>query len=412
MTRRHWAALTTTYGRAVGVLYVVVIALTGCTSTITGTSAVEAGFTPGEPVPALMDPGNYPTAPHAPYGAAGANGAIVEGQRMAEYVVGPWEVDPGIVHTVQHGTLVWKDAASLSNNLLGTARAAIAEALGFVVGFSSARTSALPGQIKTLDHVVLRFPSEADATAAAAEMSVPVRADTGTDNAPETTIPIPGHPGSVGLTHIGTDGSGGVTGYTAHGPYVFYDVASAQGGDVGTAAALVAKAVDLQGPRIDEFSPTDPAKLGDLPLDPTGLAARTLPLPKNKSATVYNGVWGPYASLHFAVDPVMAAPVNADAGVVARSYLMSMVWETKDAAGAQKLLQSFLSADPDSTAKPTNGVTGLPSAKCSTSATDDPSQPSVVCYYAVDRYVVDVASRQDVDVQQQAAAQYLILTAK
>jgi hypothetical protein len=413
MTQRRWAS-TTGRARRIGVLCGVVALVAGCTSTITGASALEAGFKPGDPVPGLMDPGNYPTTPHAAYGAAGAGGVIVEGQRMADFVVGPWEVDPQLVDSVPHGSLVWKDAASLTNNLLGTARGSIAGAHGFVVGFSSSRTSTPPGQIKSLANVVLRFPTPADATAAAAEMGMPLPAsDNGIGDTAEVPIPIPGHPDASATTHTaGTDGGAVVSSFTAHGPFVFYDLATAQGGDVGTAAALVAKAIDLQGPRIDGFAPTDPANLDDLPLDPTGLAARTLPLSKNAAATVYQGVWGPYGSLHFAVDPVKAAPVNVEAGVLRRSYLTSMVWETKDAAGAQRLLRSFLAEDADSTAKPTDGVAGLPSAKCSSSATDDPSQPSLVCYYAVDRYVVDVASRQDVDIQQQAAAQYLILTAK
>ena len=214
------------------------------------------------------------------------------------------------------------------------------------------------------------------------------------------------------MTYTKGDGTANVQSFTAHGPYVFYIGAEAQGGDVATATSLVAKMIDLQGPRIDGFTPTPPDKFADLPLDPGGVAARTLPPAKTDRQTVYQGVWGPYASLHYSTEPLKSAAANADAGVVRWIYLKSMVWETKDADGARKFLGALLGKEPDDGATPTAGVPGLPAAKCFSDNSDDPSQPSYSCYFAVDRFVVNVASRQNVDVQQQAAAQYLMLTAK
>ncbi|KAA0093659.1 hypothetical protein CIW49_26800 [Mycolicibacterium sp. P1-18] len=385
----------------------------GCSSTVTGTAATESGFTPGDAIPALLNPGNYPTKPHATYGKAGDAGIIVEGQRMADFVVGPWEVDPALEDGVTSQTKVWKDATALTTSLFGTVRGGIASAHGYIVGFSSQRSSAPPGQIKGLFNMVMRFGTPADATAAAVEMGAPVPPEFDIGDTPEAPFGIPGHPDTVATAYTKKDGTAAVQSYTPHGVYVFYASGQAQGGDVDTASALVAKAIDLQGPRIDGFAPTPVGQFGDLPLDPGGLAARTLPPSKSDGLTVYQGVWGPYASLHFSTKPVKSASLNAEAGVVRWVYLKSMVWETKDAVGAKKLLSGFLEKDPDDSAKPAGGVPGLPAAKCFSSVReDDPGQPTFACYYAVDRFVVNVASRQNVDVQQQAAAQYLILTAK
>jgi len=410
---RATARLRPVGAMGLAVLTAAVTVLAGCSSTVTGTAAPESGFKPGDAVPALLKPGNYPTKPHAPYDKAGEAGLIVEGQRMADFVVGPWEVDPALIHTEQGTTLVWKDTTALANNLFGTVRGDIAAAHNFIVGFSSRRSSNPPGQIKTVLNAVLRFPTPADATAAAAELGAPTPPPTGIGQTPEVPFPVPDHPETTAVTYSTGDGTASVDSFTPHGPYVFYVAGRAQGGDVTTAASLVTKLLDLQGPRIDGFTPTPPEKFGDLPLDPGGLAARTLPPAKTDRQTVYQGVWGPYASLHYSTNPVESAALNASAGVVRWVYLKSMVWEAKDADGAQKFLQGLLKEDPDDSSKPAGGVPGLPSAKCFSSVReDDPTQPSYACYYAVDRFVVNVASRQNVDVQQQAAAQYLILTAK
>lgn len=62
----------------------------------------------------------------------------------------------------------------------------------------------------------------------------------------------------------------GVTTNVAHGPYVFH--VFAQTDDTADAdAATIAKALDLQGPRIDQFKPTDPAQFATMNLDPTGM---------------------------------------------------------------------------------------------------------------------------------------------
>jgi hypothetical protein len=222
-----------------------------------------------------------------------------------------------------------------------------------------------------------------------------------------TPFPVPGHPEAIATTFTSPDGSAIVESFTPHGSYVLYDYASVGAGNIDAAARLVTKSLDLQGPRIDEFKPTDPAQLANLPIDPDGLLARTLP---PERVTVDTGVWAPRAALHFSTDPVRSAPLYTDSGLVQKSFARTAIYETKDADGAQRLLKGFL-ANRGPEDKPI-AVPGLPSANCVGTGPAGLTGPQFECFYAVDHYVVNVASRQDADVQQQAAAQYLILTAK
>lgn len=375
----------------------------GCGTVVNGAAKRDAGFHPGDALPALLNPGNYPTKPNKPPGNGGVDGVILEGQRMADFVVGPWEVDPTLLVIGYDATMVWKNAAALQVTLAPPAPD-IAGRHDFIVGFGSGRASSgPPGQSKALTNGVLRFASPADAAAAATEL--------GTSSRPEqTSFPVPGHPEAVALAATADDGTATVESYTPHGTYVFYDYARSQDGNLDTAAALAAKAIDLQGGRIDRFTPTDPAKFADLPIDPMGLLVRTLP-PAKGQVTIRSGSWGPYGALHFASDPVAAAKIFDDGALVQKSYGESMVFESKDAAGAKRLFDGVTS-NPSPGEQPAAGVPGLPSSMCTTSPGDDPTQPKFTCTFHVDRYVAAVASGQLGDAQQQAAAQYLMLTAR
>jgi hypothetical protein len=399
--RRRSFGLATVFGA------LTVVAVAGCATVVQGAAARDPDFHPGDAVPALLNPGNYPTTPSKKMGTGGADGAILEGQRMADFVVGPWEVDPTLLVIGYDATMVWKNPAALQITLAPPAPD-IAGRHQFLVGFGSGRASAgAPGQGKALTNGVLRFPSPADATAAATEMGAP-SAPQPRQSAP-TPFPVPGHPEAVAVSAKADDGTATVESYTPHGTYVFYDFGRSQDGNLDTAAGLVAKAIDLQGGRIDGFTPTDPAKFADLPIDPTGLLARTLPPPKGQ-VTIRNGSWGPQGALHFAVDPVAAAKIFTGGDLVQKTFGTSMVFESKDAAGAKRFLDGSL-ADPSPTEKPVPGVPGLPSAKCSASGDTNPATPQFTCTLLFDRYVAVVASAQLPDAHQQAAAQYLMLTA-
>ncbi|MBY0287499.1 MAG: hypothetical protein K2X52_10155, partial [Mycobacteriaceae bacterium] len=129
---------------------------TACTTVVDG----AAHRSPGGPAPgtvdvSLLDTGNYPTRPAPALGVAGTpeKGALVEGARMAEHVVGPWQVDPAVSVSALPTRIY--DAAGSLKALLSEKIALAAGKHNFVAGFSSARRS--ESERVSLVNAVLRF---------------------------------------------------------------------------------------------------------------------------------------------------------------------------------------------------------------------------------------------------------------
>lgn len=392
--------------KAVAVSAVGALLLTGCGPVVNGLAVRERPYQRGDAIRELLDSGNYPTEPSKPMGTGGPDGSVLEGQRMAEFVVGPWEVDPALLNFAYDTTLVWRNADALKVTMAAPAPE-IAAKHDFLAGFVSGRSTEGPrGESRSLANGVLRFGSEADAAAAAAEMGAP--APPADFVSARTPLPLPGHPDAVAVAGTLDDGTAVVESFTPHGIYVLYDYATVPGGDRDAAVELVAAAIDLQAGRIDKFWPTNPAKFADLRIDWSGLLARTLP-PAKGEATIRNGSWGPRAALHFSVNPVESAKAFAAGELQEKTYGKSMVFASPNPDAAERLFDAFF-ADPSPGEKPAEGVSGLPSARC-TSDDTDPLQPLFTCTLMVDRYVAVTASSQAADARQQAAAQYLMLTA-
>jgi hypothetical protein len=381
-----------------------IVVVSACSSMVDGVAVKDPTFKPNDVVTALLNPGNYPTKPQAPLGNGGPNGVILEGHRMADFVVGPWEVDAALLKANIAATLTLKNAAAIGS-LLTDPVPSIAAAHNFIVGYSSDRSSEKPlGHLKALSNVVMRFPDPAAAAAAATEMAA--RQEPPLNSTAPEPFMVPGHPEAQARTWKLGDGTPVVMSFTPHGIYVLHQYARAQE-SVDVAAQLVTKALDLQAPRIDKFVPTDPAKFADLPIDPTGLYARTLPLPPEE-ATVHAGVWLPAAALNYQVDPVESKKLFDEAGLEAMSLRKSTVFQVKDAASAQRLADAIIAKGADDKTAP--GVPGLRSARCFDHGESSLGLQRYNCVVAVDRYVIDASSKQDIDVQQQTAAQYLMLS--
>lgn len=245
----------------------VVATLAGCTTTVSGSVAMTTVAAPADAVDlALLDPGNFPTKPRPPLGKAGsANaGPFLEGIRMANNVVGPWEADPGLIRHVlpSAGPEPNTFAAAFSED---GRRAALDHHL--VALFTTNRSNAADD--KDLINAVLRFPTPEDAGAAAPDMVVALAnfksGDTPTRFDP---IAIPRHPDTAGLTaHYGSPGKWGVDAVTARGTYVLVQWVESKV-SAEAAAELVAATLDKQGPLIDQFQPTPVDQLKDLPIDP------------------------------------------------------------------------------------------------------------------------------------------------
>lgn len=346
---------------------------------------------------AALQPGNYPTAPQPEAPWSPAANIRMQAQQMADYVTGPWEVDPAL--TGQLPALVITDPADLQNVLLQAGD--VAAKHHFINAFSSTRLDASDKNGKRLVTMVMRFPTPEDAEAAAKETSAALGSYLKA-GAQEVAF-VPGHPETQSTQSPQPGGRYQVTGLTARGPFVLYQEATSPE-SAEAAAAMVGKTLDLQGPLIDGYHPADPAQPGSL--DPTGLVARTLHDPNTKSV----GVYGAHGALHFSSDPIKAAQRYAAAGVDAQANGAVTVIQTRDAAAAKTLAQGLVEANKAGQ-EPGPTVPGLPAATC-LQAPDGATTVRYRCITPMGRWVMLAAAQQKPDITQQVAAQYLMLVGK
>ncbi|AMO58872.1 Uncharacterised protein [Mycolicibacterium phlei] len=374
-----------------------------CGTTVEGTAVKGTG---GPAAPTLdfnrLDAGRYPTTPRDPLGVAGdvRRGVVLEAQRMANHVIGAWEVDPALTGSFGFGALVLPKAEMLA--LIGPANLAAAAARhDYVNGFAAARTEK---DKRVLLNAVLRFADEEAAKAAADDMGQAALAQ----RTPEPTekFEVPGHPEAQAVSYTGSHRAGGkfgaVRAFTAHGPYVLMQLAEATGG-VEDAAQLVAKAIDLQGPEIDRFRATDISEFPDISIDPTGLLARTIPLEAPDPTLTKNTTYEQRGALHFQSDPARTSKLFSDTGVETVSMAGTNVYQTRDHDGAKKIVEDFF-AEVTASGKPANPVPNMPDSRCV-----GLGDGGFYCLAAADAYAIETTAPNLLAAQQMAAAQYIML---
>ncbi len=172
----------------------------------------------------------------------------------------------------------------------------------------------------------------------------------------------------------------------------------------------MSRTLDLQLPLIDTFTPTDPTQFASLPVDPTGLVARTLPATADRATSTTGAAYQPRGALHLEDNPVQASPVLADAGVDYVSINLDSLYRARDAAAAQQLTKTYgdlAAARP--AAQAAAPVPGLPDSRCVRVAEFGGLISRYWCLTTVDRYMVKTVARQLDQAQQQLASQYRIL---
>ena len=371
--------------------------------------------------PAQLDAGTYGTKPSGPIGTAITEeaGRDAEGRRMADIVVGPWQVDPTLSSLAGGGPALMTKFTALTAVLYPSTLYRV-QADSFVTGFSSERSALDPKVPTKLRNAVLRFPDPDTAANVArgwteGQLTMLVRQDSidPIPSEPIRPIAVPGHPDVMATLLTFLDGAQTVRQVTlisAHGPFVLVQTARAADGP-DHAAALAGRALDLQIPLLDGFQPTALADLAALPLDPTGLVARTLPVKSDPNATV-NATYAPPGYLHFDPDPMKTDGAFADAGVDVVSSGLTTVFQARDNAAAQKLVSGFADATQEQpNSQQAAPVPGLPDSRCVNVAGAPGAQPRYHCFASVDRFAFSSDSKQPAIAQQQIAAQFKMLTA-
>ncbi len=376
---------------------------TGCSTVIDGVAVKDPAVAADAVNTALLQTGNYPTAPLPPTPPSDRAGKIADAHRMAEHVVVGSEVDPALTRPLTLSTTPLV-LPSFLNNMVREPLGDIAAARGFVNGFSTGWAEPGPNERRTdLGHTVLRFPSDQDASAVANDTHQQLKALP--DSSPPEPVAVPGHPEALATKQILKDGRTIITSFAAHGPYVLIDEVTSP--DSARAASLVAKALDLQVPAIDSFQPTPVAELATMNPDPTGLWSRTL---QTAEYMPVMGIYGPHGIMHLMQPEVR--PILETAGVDAVSWAgVNKVYQTRDAAAARGLADT-IAKDFGTTGKPAASVPGMPSARCFHVSDENAFVSRYSCVATADRWVMAVVAPRETDAAQQLSAQYLMLVGK
>ncbi|MCV7066896.1 hypothetical protein H7H51_16415 [Mycolicibacterium farcinogenes] len=408
--------------RIAGAFVAITIAVTavGCTREAPAPqpkAAEQADAKSGEVDVSALDPGNYPTKPLPPMGNGGdrQHVAVLEANRIAEVVVGPWEVDPAIIEPAGIGQ-AYSGLPILPEKLqmvLSEEAAEVAESI-MITGYASRRQ--IQGQ-KVLLNVVFEMKDPEAAKSAARDMPQKMLDYAGQYDFTKATsvMPIPGHDGAFAVASTSTkyqqEGvTNRVTSFTARGPFVLMQSAETSG-EMPEAVSLVAKTLDLQIPAIDAFNPTPPAELVNLPKDPTGLLARALPLAPKEENFDNNSTLGPRAMLSKEPKPIEAGDAFRDAGVDVKVFANSTVFRTRDNAAAKALAADY-SKTEGGTVTAADAVPNLPDTACYKLTYELTGTEKFACTGAFDRYTFAVYGKRLKDAHQMAAAQYLILATK
>ncbi|HEX9833577.1 MAG TPA: hypothetical protein VGA66_10915 [Mycobacterium sp.] len=395
----------------------IALLLAACGGAIDGTAA--KGTTPTVD-PSALDPGSYPTTPRPPLGLAGTDevGRLVEGRRLAGFVVGPWQVDPALTRAGAGSARVVERRNQISQ-VVWPSMLTRFPALPLVVGFVSERTSADPNDPTLLRNAVLQYPYPRTASMVAdgladgaLNIAVTDRAGGPVPTEPVRAVPIPGHPEATGALMARREGVAIVhelTVISARGPHVLIQVI--QFATPERAAELAGRILDLQVPLIDTFVPTEPTALATLPRDPSGLLARTVPLGPGQGDSMSDADYEPTGAMQLEDNPIQAWAAVQDAGVDTVATSQTTVYQAGDAEAAQQLAQA-LGDDIAVTqaAQPAAEVPGLPGSRCVRVEGAGGLIPHHWCVATNERFTFNAVAREVGNVHQQMAAQYLMLS--
>ncbi|KAA1250308.1 hypothetical protein F0Q45_10235 [Mycobacterium simiae] len=163
----------------------------------------------------------------------------------------------------------------------------------------------------------------------------------------------------------------------------------------------MATTLDLQQPLIDKFTPTPLDQLAQLPIDPSGLLAHTMPQ-STGAESVNDGVYDRQGALQLEPgDPVHLEALFESVGLQQAVETGEVrVYQTPDSDSANRIVADYARSTHPAGA----GITGMPKARCFKETL------ASWCVAAADRYAFVAQSTQETDLHQKMAAQYRMLT--
>lgn len=365
--------------------------LSGCASTNGPEAAPET--TPAAPC----------TAAPAPTGEDRfGDSALAEGSRMAEVLALPTDIDPGYIHHSSSGVLTGSRLMVVAghNNEVSNA----AENHGLLAGFVTQRYSgdARTRESRWLTHGIMRFRDPVSACAAAKDLSAAAERSRGMfDTADREAAGLPGESDtqfSLRSQHDRLDGLA----ITPYREYVVYT--EVRHPDRAEIERLTTRALELQRPLLDAFTPTPVHELARLPYDPDGIFALSI------GANVTGpGAYRQRGAVIFAEDQLTAARLYPEVGLSAMARKGTVVYRTADHGGATRLsefLTATIAAD-DRFAAP--APADLPRIPCFSDGRDHPN--AWVCVVPAGRYVALAVGRNQDETHRLAREQHAVLAA-
>ncbi|GAA2057895.1 DUF7373 family lipoprotein [Williamsia deligens] len=385
-------------------------------------SATDSGAPSSSAVPsgevdiAALDTGTYQKTPSRPFAAVTGDDIVpVEGQRMAEFTVVPFEIDSDATRTVLPTEII-RSRANISA-VVGKEAAFVPANEKFLAGFVSAASTPTLRQTdpsRTVIEMVIRYADPATATTAAQQMSTAFARQAGA-----TRVTIPGAPDTVGVRVPGVrfqdkDPNTSLSAFTAHNDYVVYTWSSTPPAEEPRQVPAIQKALALQVPLLDRFpkTPTRSQNGGRTPsaqVDANRILIYALPNPK---ADAVNGtdraVYGPRGIAHISGSPDTVFRALTAAGAEHNAYWLTSVYRASTGTAAERLRDTLVTSSLASGWTRAPSPRGLPIATCLTRDASSGSQNS--CVVVVGRYVGESNDESATAAAQQISAQYLVLT--
>ncbi|MFC6010524.1 DUF7373 family lipoprotein [Nocardia lasii] len=390
-------------------------ALGALTVLLVGCGTVDGAARPAEVDVRTLEVGEYITAPaEIEAGRRPTDGPILEGLRMAGAVVFPRDLDPELIHNWGTDVLDTPQRTS-AVSAVSNVNIPVLQRHRMIVGFDISEgsrafdeaTPAIETDARITRVVLLRFPGEAAATAAARDLEA---TDFGVspDN---RAVTIPGYPAAHAHWRPGVKTIGATF---AHGEIVVSMFLQHSTPDIDALADRVAEVLDAQIPKLDEFTPTPVDQLATLPRDPEDLLRRVLiPGPANQQIAISSrefATWSAGAARHYR--PAEPADLGTawdrgEVDAVANSYDTTLFRFRDEGAAVDfgATWQATLSA----AAQTVDAPRGVPNARCARRDSTADTPALTRCYVNYRNHAAFVTAADPTDARRQAAAQYALL---
>ncbi|BDT85119.1 DUF7373 family lipoprotein [Nocardia cyriacigeorgica] len=386
--------------------------------TMSVTLAVALGACAGsEPIHdkadlAHLDVGNYQAEPIELGNARNEKQAFIrESQRLADFVLLPFEIDPAYVqHDPARGmkSNVVENSKALSDLVINDTFDDLTDNL--VAGWMNSWTTA--GDVseprRTL-HVAVMMFSDAET---ASRVGPALEYDDFTYNIENESVAIPRYPNTKAHWRPGISSIGS---WTSHGRYVIFlkYVDGIAEPDLTPLVTQTERALDAQIPLLEQFDPTPPESRTTVPLDPDRILARTLP----RGAAGFSSLVTPSGAYRgrgaFHTLTLHTLEFLDSAQIQAIGVGDSLVFRAGTEDQARELWNKW---KPSVEESGPGRVTDPPqiggNVECYTYLTDAGEPAGSHCVVQAGQYVAQVSSPHIQDLHQKAAAQYALLVSE